>query len=142
LITRPPAFSVIAIIRPSTWAGTPQSSCSGTRPIRFGQFARTMSWLPPIPPLVTITAEARNSNCPIDFRDDDTPRGSVEGSKTVPRTPVTASRSMISSSTWCRCAKRTFGWSRNRRAKISAMAGPVPQVIWNRGTELPCPCAS
>ncbi len=58
------------IIRPSTCAGTPLSSCSGTRPIRLGQFCRTRSWFPPMPPLATITADARNSNSPTAFRDD------------------------------------------------------------------------
>ncbi len=30
----------------------------------FGQFLRTSSWLPPMPPLATITAGARRSNSP------------------------------------------------------------------------------
>jgi hypothetical protein len=38
-----------------------------------------------MPPLVTITADARNSNFPNAFRDEGTPRGSVEGSSTIPQ---------------------------------------------------------
>src|SRR5829696_5669944 len=72
-MTCAPADSVMPIIRPSTCAGTPLSNCSGTRPIRLGQFCRTRSWFPPIPPLATITAGARNSNSPMVFRDDATP---------------------------------------------------------------------
>src|SRR5262249_13676484 len=81
--------SVIPIIRPSTCAGTPLSNCSGTRPIRGGQFFRTRSWLPPMPPLATITAGARNSNLPKAFRDDATPRAAAGSSSTARRTPPT-----------------------------------------------------
>jgi hypothetical protein len=130
------------IILPSTCAGTPLINCSGTRPIRLGQFCRTRSWFPPIPPLAMMTASARNSNSPTVFRDDSTPRGAVDGSSTAPRNPTTAPSSTISSSTRWRCANRTFGLSRRRRAKMSTIAGPVPQVTWKRGTELPCPRAS
>ncbi|PQM48505.1 hypothetical protein C1Y40_01275 [Mycobacterium talmoniae] len=52
-----------------------------------------------MPPLVTITAEARNSNWATTFRDDATPRAAVDGSSTLPRTPVTVVSSTISSST-------------------------------------------
>ena len=83
------------IIRPSTCAGTPLSSWSGTRPIRFGQFCRTRSWLPPMPPLATITACARNSNSPTVSRDDATPRAASVGSSTAPRTPTTAPSATI-----------------------------------------------
>lgn len=43
--------------------------------------------VPPMPPLVTITAAARNSNSPTAFRDEATPRGAVEDSSTVPGRP-------------------------------------------------------
>ena len=41
---------------PSTCAGTPDSSRCGAGPSRAGQFLRTRSWLPPMPPEVTTTA--------------------------------------------------------------------------------------
>jgi hypothetical protein len=95
-----------------------------------------------MPPLATITADARNSNSPTVFRDDATPSAAVVGSNTAPRTPTTAPFSTISSSTRWRCANRTFVLPSSRRAKMSTIAGPVPQVMWKRGTELPWPRAS
>ena len=63
---------------------------------------------------------------------------------TVPRTPTTAPSSTTSSSTWWRNAKRTspcgLGLSTGS-AKIRTTSGPVPQVRWKRGTELPWPVA-
>ena len=64
LMIAPPAFSVIASIRPSTCSGTPVSMCFGGVPSRAGQFLRTRSWLAPMPPDVTITACALSSNSP------------------------------------------------------------------------------
>ena len=55
-MTRAPAASVMPSIRPSTWAGTPATIVLGGVPSRAGQALRTRSWLPPMPPLVTITA--------------------------------------------------------------------------------------
>ncbi|SHT16882.1 Uncharacterised protein [Mycobacteroides abscessus subsp. abscessus] len=43
-----------------------------------------------MPPLVTMTACARNSNSSNAIRDDAIPRAAVEGSNTVPRTPTAA----------------------------------------------------
>ena len=90
-----------------------------------------------MPPLETITADARNSNSPKVFREDATPRAALVGSSTEPRTPTAAPFSTISSSTRCRCANRTFEFPSSLRAKTSTIAGPVPQVMWKRGTELP-----
>ena len=53
---RPPASSAMPSILPSTCAGTPDSIRRGGVPRRSGQLARTRSWLPPMPPDVTITA--------------------------------------------------------------------------------------
>ena len=67
--------SAIASIRPSTCAGTPEIMCSGGSPSRSrGHFSRTRSWLPPIPPVVTITACACSSKSPAASRFDATPR--------------------------------------------------------------------
>ena len=74
----------------------------GTRPIRAGQFFLINSKLCPIPPEVTITACAANSNSPNTFRDDDTPRAASLGSRTLPRTPVAAPLVTMMSSTRCR----------------------------------------
>ena len=49
---------------PSTCAGTPESSRCGQGPSRAGQFLRTRSWLPPMPPEVTTTACAAISKSP------------------------------------------------------------------------------
>ena len=53
LISRAPAASVMPIIRPSTCSGTPEIMNLGGSPRRLGQWARTRSWLPPIPPEAT-----------------------------------------------------------------------------------------
>src|SRR6478735_2479852 len=90
LIRWAPAVSLIPSMRPSTCSGTPDSSWPGTRPIRVGQFLRTRSWLPPMPPLATMTAWARNSKSRRAVREDATPRAADVGSSTAPRTVVTA----------------------------------------------------
>src|SRR5690606_39589049 len=51
LTMRPPARSAMANIRPSTWAGTPESMFLGGCPSQDGQCLRTRSKLPPMPPL-------------------------------------------------------------------------------------------
>ena len=63
--------------------------CFGGSPIRFGQFARTRSKLPPMPPDVTSTAGACSSNSPTAVRELGAARGTSDGSRTVPRTPST-----------------------------------------------------
>jgi len=70
----PAVVWAMPIIRPSTCAGTPDSMLAGGVPRRSGHAARTRSWLPPIPPEVTMTACARNSNSPAAVREDETPR--------------------------------------------------------------------
>jgi hypothetical protein len=82
-----------------------------------------------MPPLDTITAEARNSKSPTVFRDVATPRAAVVGSSTAPRTPTAAPFSTITSSTRWRCANRTFAFPSSRRANTSTIAGPVPHVM-------------
>src|SRR4051812_47842091 len=90
LTTLAPAASVATSIRPSTCAGTPDSSRCGGGPRRAGQFLRTSSWLPPIPPDVTTTAWAVNSKGSTSTRELASPRATPLGSRTCPRTPVTA----------------------------------------------------
>jgi hypothetical protein len=80
----------MASIRPSTDAGTPLSISAGAEPIPVGQFARTSSWFPPIPPLATMTAGARTSKEPIVSRLLAAPRSASSGASTEPCTPTTA----------------------------------------------------
>ena len=75
-------------MRPSTWAGTPESICVGAVPRRAGQLARTSSWLPPIPPELTITAPAVSSNSPTTSRELDRPRPQSSGARTAPADAV------------------------------------------------------
>ncbi len=49
--------------------GRRRSSASAACPSRSGQFWRTRSWLPPMPPEVTITAPALSSNSPTTSRE-------------------------------------------------------------------------
>ena len=131
-------------IRPSTWAGTPATIRAGAGPSRAGQLRRTRSWLPPMPPEVTITAWARSSNSPTAVRELGRPRSTPLGSSTAPRTPSTAPPVLVSPSTRCRnlivTRPSASAW-RTRRTNGSSTPGPVPQVTWKRGTELPCPVA-
>ena len=55
-----------------------------------GQLRRTSSTLPPMPPLVTITASARSSKLPTASRLEETPRAQSSGARIVPDTPSTA----------------------------------------------------
>ena len=131
-------------IRPSTWAGTPATIVFGGVPSRAGQALRTRSWLPPMPPEVTITACARSSKSPTSTRLLALPRSTRVGSRTAPRTPTTVPPSTTSSSTRCRKANRirpVATCSRTRRSNGATTPGPVPQVMWKRGTELPWPSA-
>ncbi len=82
---------------------------------------------------------------PPPVRDDALPRSTSVGSSTVPRTPTAAPSSTISSSTWWRNSKRTrprCSASSTGSRKTRTTSGPVPQVRWKRGTELPWPDAS
>jgi hypothetical protein len=89
-------------IRPSTWAGTPVSMLAGGVPSVEGQYCRTRSWLPPMPPLATTTAGAVSSKSPRTERLDETPRADASSASRTPRTPVTAPPVTTSSSTRCR----------------------------------------
>ena len=143
-MTLPPASCVIWIIRPSTWSGTPATIAVGGVPSRSGQLRRTSSWLAPMPPEVTNTACASSENSPTAPRELGAPRTASLGSSTDPRTPVTAPPEITSSSTWWRKRSSTSpraAASRTRRSNGSTTPGPVPQVRWKRGTELPCPIA-
>ena len=144
LISFAPASVAIASMRPSTCAGTPESIRSGAPPSRSGHILRTSSWLPPIPPVVAITACAVSENSPADSRPDASPRLTPLGASTVPDTPVTAPPSVVSAST--RWRKRSSilpraAASRTRRSNGATTPGPVPHVMWKRGTELPWPSA-
>ena len=100
--------------------------------------------MPPIPPEVTITAWARNSNSPTAVRDDGAPRGTSLFSSTVPDTPSTAPLVRVSASTRClkpNSMRPVSAAARTRRSNGSTTPGPVPQVMWNRGTLLPTPLA-
>src|SRR3954468_3243411 len=144
LTTLAPAASVASSIRPSTCAGTPESSRFGAGPRRAGQFLRTSSWLPPMPPEVTTTACAVISNGSTSTRELASPRATSLGSSTCPRTPVTAPSVTTRSSTRCRNRSWTRPFSAasfTLRANGATIPGPVPQTMWNRGTELPCPVA-
>src|SRR6266545_3074872 len=140
----PPASAVICSIRPSTCAGTPATIVLGGEPSRDGQLRRTRSWLPPMPPEVTITACACSSKSPVSTRELAWPRSMSDGSRILPRTPSTTPPVVTSSSTRCRNLNVTSPRataSRTRRSNGSTTPGPVPQVRWNRGTELPWPVA-
>jgi hypothetical protein len=143
-MTRPPACSAIAIIRPSTCSGTPESIRAGGLPSRSGQACLTRSWLPPMPPEATITAWARSSKAPAAVRELGLPRGVSLGSSTAPATPSMTPFVAVSVST--RCLNRSDSRpaataARTRRSNGSTTPGPVPHVMWNRGTELPWPVA-
>ena len=90
--TLPPARCVISTMRPSTCAGTPEIMCFGGVPSRCGQLRRTSSWLPPMPPLVTITAPARSSNVPTASRLLGAPRTAASGARIVPAHTVHGAR--------------------------------------------------
>src|SRR5690606_36299765 len=95
----PPARSAMANIRPSTWAGTPESMFLGGCPSQDGQCLRTRSKLPPMPPLETRTAWAWNSNSPTTSRELASPRLASLGTRMDPFTPVTAPLLVTNSST-------------------------------------------
>jgi hypothetical protein len=117
---------------------------AGGRPSRSGQLSLTRSWFPPMPPEVTITAWARSSNSPTATRELAVPRAASLGSRIWPRTPSTWPSVALSSSTRWRNRNVTSPRStasRTRRTNGASTPGPVPHVMWNLGTELPCPIA-
>ena len=97
-----------------------------------------------MPPDVTITACAFSAKSPTTVRELRTPRSTLLGSSTSPRTPSTVPPLVVSSLTRWRKRSETrpaFAPSRTRCTNGAMIAGPVPQVTWKRGTELPCPVA-
>lgn len=147
-ITFAPASSVIPIMRPSTWAGTPMTKFSGTLgPSRsLGHAALTASTFPPMPPEETRTAEPYISNSPLMFRFVLTPLGESSGSRVRPLTPTTlpVASSTSSLSTWWRnlnWTRPSFSMALTGSAKTLTISGPTPQVMWKRGTEFPWPSA-
>ena len=132
-------------MRPSTCAGTPESICVGAGAEALGPAARTSSWLPPIPPELTITAPAASSNSPTTSRELDRPRAQSSGARIAPVTPSTApsvtvepvdavAEAQLDEPVALRLA--------DAATNGSIRPGPVPQVTWKRGTELPGPFAS
>ena len=146
LISFAPASRAIASIRPSTCAGTPESMCAGgvAEPLA-ATCARTSSWLPPMPPVVTITAWAASANSPAGSRPLASPRLTGLGARTVPATPVDGAAGggeLVDAVAEAQLdAARARPPSRTRRSNGSTTPGPVPQVMWKRGTELPWPSA-
>ena len=70
------------------------------------------------------------------------PRGTSLGSRTAPDTPVTVPSAVTSASTRCRkrnSSRPASAAARTRFSNGSTTPGPVPQVTWNLGTELPGP---
>jgi hypothetical protein len=91
-----------------------------------------------MPPDVTITAEACSSKSSTTVRDVGAPRGTVVGSSLTPRTPSTTPLVVVSPSTRCRIAQVTRSPAACSRCLNGATTpGPVPHVMWKRGTELP-----
>ena len=143
-MSRAPACSVTASIEPSTYAGTPEIIDVGAAPRRAGHCLRTSSWFPPMPPDDTIVAPAVISNEPTTSREVAVPRAAPDGARISPAAPVTAPSAVRSVVTRWRGRIVT----RPRASPSSTAAwngatipGPVPQVMWNRGTELPGPVA-
>ena len=126
--------------------GTPESIRRARRRAAPGQFRRTRSWLPPMPPEVTMTACAAELEV-ADHRPRSSarPRPTSLGSRTSPRDPGRPRRRRRSArSTRCRnrSSTRPRATARRPAARTArARPGPVPQVMWKRGTELPCPLA-
>jgi hypothetical protein len=98
-----------------------------------------------MPPEVTSTTGAASANSPTAVRELFCPRRAALGSSRSPRTPVTAPPLSVSASTLWRKRSSTVARAcaaRTRRINGSSTPGPVPHVMWKRGTELPCPVAS
>lgn len=97
-----------------------------------------------MPPEVTITAWAPSRNSERTSRELGRPRSASLSTSTSPATPSTAPPVVVSAVTRCRKRSSTRPLataSRTRRANGATTPGPVPHVMWKRGTELPCPVA-
>ena len=115
----------------------------GGLPRRAGQLARTRSWLPPMPPEVTTTAWAAE----VEVADGLAVGGHAARLAWRGRAPRRARRRRRRPRS---PARRPGGGTAptpdrpgRHRAPVGRTAprtpGPVPQVMWKRGTELPCP---
>ena len=108
-----------------------------------GQALRTRSWSPPMPPLVTITAWPRSSKSPTSSRLVGRPRSGAVGRQgpalDAGHGPAVDHQAVDAVPEPQRDPARSATCSRTRFSNGSTTPGPVPQVRWNRGTELPCP---
>ena len=107
-----------------------------------GQFVRTRSRLWPMPPVVTTTAAARSSNSPASR--DDFHRAARRRRQHGPA--YADDRAVLDDQVVDLVAVREGDLAApSRRStgsrKTRTTSGPVPQVRWKRGTELPCPSA-
>ena len=97
-----------------------------------------------MPPEVTMMAWALSAKSPTTARALACPRSTVLGSRTSPCTPSIKPAELVKPLTRCRNRSETrpcFSPSRTRATNGARMPGPVPQVTWKRGTELPCSVA-
>src|SRR5258706_134652 len=136
-MARAPAVCAISSIFPSTWSGTPDSIRAGGVPRRAGQNLRTRSWSAPMPPLVMTTACARSEKVPSRTRELGAPRSASSGARISPATPSIVPPLVSRSVTRCRWRTDTAPRAaapRTRRTKSASTQGPVPQVMWKRGT--------
>ena len=97
-----------------------------------------------MPPEATIVAAAVTSNAPTTSRDVAAPRCACDGARTSPEAPVTVPSAVTSAVTrWRgRIVTRPSASARSTSAWNGAtIPGPVPHVMWKRGTEFPGPVA-
>lgn len=98
-----------------------------------------------MPPEVTITAWALSSNAPVVSRLLAVPRSAPLSWRISPVTVSTSPPERPRPVTRWRKRAWTSPFaipSRTLRSKGATTPGPVPQVMWKRGTELPWPLAS
>ena len=143
-MTLPPAAWVIAIIRPSTWSGTPEIMRVGGAPQARGPVAAHE--------LVVGADAARGDDDGLraqrevawpPSRELAWPRRTPLGSRTRPahavdRAAADGAARRPGGGSAARPGPRRAA-SRTRRTNGSISPGPVPQVTWKRGTELPWP---
>ena len=91
-----------------------------------------------------IVAPAVTSNEPTTSRELTAPRTDPDGVRTSPEAPVTAPSEVVRAVTRCRgriVTRPARSASSTAAAKGATIPGPVPQVMWKRGTEFPGPVA-
>ncbi len=91
-----------------------------------------------------MTACAFSAKSPTCVREEAAPRSTVLGSRMSPATPSTTPADWVKWLTRWRKRSETspaLTASRTLATNGAISAGPVPQVTWKRGTELPCPVA-